>query len=168
MVIVYRSNTGFTQEYAEMLSRAERMKLYESEDAKEKLGADDEVFYMAPVMGGHITGVDKARKRFKIKAVCGVGMSPAAPQVLDTLARSNYLPDVTLFYLQGGWKPQEVSWVKRQMMRMATKSIREGLEARGKYRNPAEEAYYRMLTTGGSFVAFQNLAPIQKWLRGQR
>ena len=28
MVIVYRSNTGFTREYAEMLGRAEKIKVY--------------------------------------------------------------------------------------------------------------------------------------------
>ena len=34
MVIVYRSNTGFTREYAEMLGRAEKIKVYSVTEAE--------------------------------------------------------------------------------------------------------------------------------------
>ena len=34
MVIVYKSNTGFTKEYAEMLAKAEKMKLYTLDEAQ--------------------------------------------------------------------------------------------------------------------------------------
>ena len=34
MVIVYRSNTGFTREYAEMLGKAEKMKVYSLSQAE--------------------------------------------------------------------------------------------------------------------------------------
>ena len=44
MVIVYQSNTGFTKQYAEMLAKAEKLKLYELDEAE--LSNDTEVFYM--------------------------------------------------------------------------------------------------------------------------
>ena len=42
MVIVYQSNTGFTQQYAEMLAKAEKLKLYSADEAV--LDAETEVF----------------------------------------------------------------------------------------------------------------------------
>ena len=38
MVIVYRSNTGFTKEYAEMLAKAEKMKVFPLAEAQGKVG----------------------------------------------------------------------------------------------------------------------------------
>ena len=38
MVIVYRSNTGFTKEYAEMLGKAEKMKVCPLAEAQGKVG----------------------------------------------------------------------------------------------------------------------------------
>ena len=78
MVIVYRSNTGFTREYAEMLGKAEHMKVCPLSEAQGKVGPGESVFFMGPLMAGHITGIDRAVKQFAVKGVCGVGMSPAS------------------------------------------------------------------------------------------
>ena len=78
MTIVYRSNTGFTKEYAEMLAKAEKMKVCPLAEAQGKVGPGETVFYMGPLMAGHIAGIDQAVKQFTVKGVCGVGMSPAA------------------------------------------------------------------------------------------
>ena len=102
MVIVYRSNTGFTKAYAEMLGRAEQMKVCPLAEAQGKVGPGETVFYMGPLMAGHIAGIDQAVKQFTVKGVCGVGMSPVSQQVLDTLSKANYVPDAPIFYLQGG------------------------------------------------------------------
>ena len=103
MVIVYRSNTGFTREYAEMLAKAEKMKVFPLAEAQGKVGPGESVFYMGPLMAGHITGVDQAVKQFTVKGVCGVGMSPASQQVLDTLSKANYVPGLT----PGGLGPEK-------------------------------------------------------------
>ena len=58
MVIVYRSNTGFTQEYAAMLGRAAQMKVLPLAGAAGKVS--EPVFYMGPLMAGHISGIDQA------------------------------------------------------------------------------------------------------------
>ena len=54
MVIVYRSNTGFTREYAEMLGRAEKIKVYSVTEAERSLESGTEIFYMGPLLAGHI------------------------------------------------------------------------------------------------------------------
>lgn len=166
MVIVYRSNTGFTREYAEMLGKAEKMKVLPLAEAEGRV--TDPVFYMGPLMAGHITGVDQAVKKFQVAGVCGVGMSPAGRQVLDTLTRANYVPGAPIFYLQGGWAPKKVSWIKRRMVNMVTRSTREALHDKGSRRTAQENAQYEMLTRGGSAVAFEHLEPIRAWLRERR
>ena len=122
MVIVYRSNTGFTREYAEMLGKAEKLKVYSLAQANGELAPNSDVFFMGPLMAGHITGVDQAVKRYHVRGVCGVGMSPATKQVLDSLIKANYVPDAPIFYLQGGWAPKKVGWIKRRMVNMVTRS----------------------------------------------
>lgn len=167
MVIVYRSNTGFTKEYAEMLGKAEHMKVCPLPEAQGKVGPGESVFFMGPLMAGHITGIDQAVKKFAVKGVCGVGMSPASPQVLETLSKANYVPNAPIFYLQGGWAPKQVGWLKRRMVNMVTKSTREALRDKGSRRTPEEEAQYQMLVSGGSFVAFENLEAIREWMKEQ-
>ena len=165
MVIVYRSNTGFTKEYAEMLGKAEKMKVIPLSEAEG--GVTEPVFYMGPLMAGHITGIDQAVKKLNVKGVCGVGMSPASRQVLETLSKANYVPGAPIFYLQGGWAPKKVGWIKRRMVGMATKSTRETLRDKGSRRTPEEDKQLDFLIRGGSFVAFENLETIRDWMREQ-
>jgi len=166
MVIVYTSNTGFTKAYAEMLGKAEKMKVYELDS----LPADkeQEVFYMGPLMNGKIQGTDQALKRFTVKAVCGVGMSPAGPQILSTLSKVNYVPNAPMFYLQGGWAPDKVGWLKRRMVNAAAKSQREALLAKANRRTRQEQAQLEFLIKGGNCVSYKNLDTIRNWLKEQR
>ena len=165
MVIIYRSNTGFTKEYAEMLGKAEKMKVLSLPEARETVR--EPVFYMAPLMAGHITGIDQAVKKLDVKGVCGVGMSPASSQVLETLSKANYIPNGPVFYLQGGWAPKKVGWLKRRMVNMVTKSTRKALRDKGGRRTPEEDRYLDFLLHGGSFVAFENLTAIRSWMKEQ-
>ena len=165
MVIVYRSNTGFTKEYAEMLGKAEKRKVFSVSEAEREIPAGEPVFYMGPLMAGHISGIDQAVKKFAVKGVCGVGMSPASQQVLDTLSKANYVPGAPIFYLQGGWAPKKVGWLKRRMVGMATKSMREALRDKGGRRTPEEDKQLDFLIRGGSFVSYDSLKPIRQWLR---
>jgi len=165
MVIVYQSNTGFTQQYAEMLGKAEFLKIYPLEQAD--LPQDTEVFYMGPLMAGRISGIDKAVKRFKVVGACGVGMSPPGKDVLNTMSKANFVPNAPLFYLQGGWAPKQVGWVQRQAVNMVTKSMRAQLEAK-KDRTRVEQANLDMLKKGGSMVAFENLGTIRNWIKEQK
>lgn len=163
--IVYKSNTGFTREYAQMLGKSAKLKVYALDQAQD-LAEQAEIIYMGPLMAGHITGVDQAVKRYAVRAVCGVGMTAPGEKVLASLGRSNYVPNAPIFYLQGGYAPKKLSWLKRRMVNMATKSTRENLLGKQK-RTAQEQAQLDMLLKGGSFVAYRNLEPIQSWLAQQ-
>lgn len=167
MVIVYKSNTGFTREYAEMLAKAEKRKVYALSEALDRLPAGTEVLFMGPLMAGHIEGIDQAVKQFTVKAACGVGMTMPGSPALASLSKANYVPDAPIFYLQGGYAPEKVGWLKRRMVNMATKSLRQSLQDKGSKRTPQEQANLDMLLKGGSFVAYQNLTPIREWMARQ-
>ena len=147
MNIVYCSRTGYTQEYAQLLGRAEKLRVYNLEEAKNQLEPGEEIFYLGPLMGGSIVGWKEVRKRFAPAGVCGVGMSAPVPQVAEDLARRNETGELSLFYLQGGWAPDRVGWL-------------EG-------RTPEEQIQLEFLIRGGSFVSLENLQPIRDWLAGR-
>lgn len=168
MVIVYRSNTGFTQEYAGMLAKAEKMKCYELDEARGQLEQGADVLFMGPLMAGRIQGLEAARKRYTVKAAVGVGMSPPGPQTLSTLSKANYIPEAPMFYLHGGWAPKKVSWLQRRMVNMVTRTIRKQLQEKGSKRTKEEQRYLDMLLKGGSFVAYKNLDTLRGWLHEQK
>ena len=149
-----------------MLGKAEKMKVCPLSEAQGKVGPGETVFFLGPLMAGHISGVDQAVKKFAVRGVCGVGMSPASQQTLDTLAKANYVPGAPIFYLQGGWAPKKVGWLKRRMVGMATRSMREALQ--NKKRTPEEDKQLDFLLHGGSFVAFENLEAIREWIEENR
>ena len=165
MTIVYTSKTGFTREYAQMLGRAAGLPVCALDEATGKVGPGSDILYLGWLMAGHISGIDHAVKRFHVRAACGVGMTPPGDKVLQDLARSNYVPNAPIFYLQGGWAPKKVSWLKRRMVGMATKSLRESLQDKGSRRTPEEQAQLDLLVKGGSRVAFERLEAIRDWMK---
>jgi len=168
MTIVYQSKTGHTRQYAEMLAKAEHLKVLSLAEAESSLPKGEDVLFLGWLMAGHISGIDRAVRLWKVRAACGVGMSPADAGVMTTISKANYVPDAPLFYLQGGWAPKKVGWFQRRMVGLVTRSTRKVLREKGTKRTQQEQAYYDMLVKGGSFVAYQNLKPIQNWLAEQK
>ena len=163
MTIVYTSKTGHTKQYAEMLAKAASIKAYSLQEAQSALPEKEPVLYMGWLMAGHISGIDKAVRRWDVRCAVGVGMSPDAKENLGTMAKANFVPNAPLFYLQGGWAPKKVGWFQRRAVGMVTRGKRKRLLAK-KDRTAQEEAYLSMLVRGGSFVEFKNLKPLQEWL----
>ena len=163
MTIVYNSKTGHTRQYAEMLAKAEKLKVYSMQEAQAELPEKEPVIYMGWIMAGHISGIDQAVRRWDVRCAVGVGMSPDGKENLATMTKANFVPNAPLFYLPGGWAPKKVGWFQRRAVGMVTRGIRKQLQAKKK-RTQQEETYLSMLIRGGSFVEYQNLKPIQDWL----
>jgi len=166
--IVYTSQTGHTQRYAQMLAERTGVPAYSLKEAGKSLRRGEEIFYMGWLMAGTVKGLQSAMDRYTIRGAAIVGVSPQGNGDLWTEARINggYSDSGgRLFYLQGGWAPKKVGWLKRRMVNMVTRSTRKALEAKGSARTPQEQAMLDMLLHGGSFVAFENLEPIRAWLK---
>ena len=73
--IVYKSQTGHTKQYAEILGGRTNLPVYELNTAAKELSRATEIIYLGWLMAGTVQRYKKAVKLFAVKAVCGIGMS---------------------------------------------------------------------------------------------
>ena len=101
--ILYTSNTGYTRQYAQMLGGKLGLPVYPLQEAFSELPRGSSVIYLGWLMAGKVQGYAQAAKRYRIGAVCGVGMGATGSQIQD-LRRANALPDsLPVFTMQGGF-----------------------------------------------------------------
>ena len=161
--IVYTSNTGYTAEYARLLGERTGLPVYSLAEAERKLAAGNRVIYLGWLMAGKVQGYKKAAKRYKVQAVCGVGMGGNGSQ-LQELRKANAISEKTpLFTLQGGFDINKLSGVYKLMMTIMVKTAGKGL-AEKQDRTPEEDVMLDMLTRGGSRVSAENLAEVLAWV----
>lgn len=100
--IVYTSNTGYTKEYAELLSKKSGLPMYSLNEANKALSKDTEIIYLGWLMASILKGYKKAAKRYKIAAVCGVCLGSTGSQ-LDSVSKSNAFPKKSSDFHLTGW-----------------------------------------------------------------
>ena len=72
--IIYTTNTGSTESYAKLLAQKTGLPAYSLAEAKKQVFAGAEVIYLGWIMAGSVKGYAKAAKRYRVRAVCAVGM----------------------------------------------------------------------------------------------
>ncbi len=163
--IVYTSNTGYTAEYARLLGARTGLPVYALADAQQALEAGSSILYLGWLMAGKVQGYRKAARRYRMQAVCGVGMGATGSQLQD-LRRANRLPEaLPVFTLQGGFDLNRLRGVYRLMMLMMAKTLGKGL-ADKQNRSPEEDAMLELLLQGGSRVSEANLSAVLDWYAG--
>ena len=161
--IVYTSNTGFTREYALMLGEKTNLPVFSLQESSGKISRDSSVVYLGWLMAGKVQGYKKAAKRYKVQAVCGVGMGGNGSQ-LQEVRKANAIPEKTLlFTLQGGFDIQKLRGIYKLMMTIMVKTAGKGL-AEKQDRTPDEDVMLEMMTQGGSRVSAENLAEVLAWV----
>ena len=98
--IVYKSSTGHTKQYAEMLGESLKIPVYNLEEAKSSLKKNDEIIFLGWVCATKIQGLSKI-KRYNVKCIGAVGAYPAEKNYIESLKNANKV-NVELFYLRGG------------------------------------------------------------------
>ena len=157
-VIVYTSNTGYTQRYAAMLGRAAGLPVHRLGDAALPRGTA--VVYLGWLCAGGIKGLKKARSHYNVQAVCAVGMAPASPEYASKLSGQNRLKGAPLFYLQGGYSPARLTGIYRPMMALMGKVV-----SRAPADSERERAMQEAFSKGGDWVSEAQLAPVLEWLQ---
>ncbi|MDO4516501.1 MAG: hypothetical protein Q4C76_05115 [Bacillota bacterium] len=160
IAIVYTSNTGYTRQYAQLLGEKTGLPVYALEEAD--LAPASPILYLGWLMAGKVKGYPKAAKRYRIEALCGVGMGATGSQIQD-LRKSNGLPaQLPVFTLQGGFDMNKLHGVYKLMMTVMVKTAGKGL-AEKTDRTPEEDLMLDMLLHGGSRVSVENLADVLAW-----
>lgn len=159
MVVVYSSNTGYTEQYAKLLAKQLDVPAYSLDNVPD-CHKGREVVYLGWLMNGSIVGCKKAAKLYKLRAACGVGMSPPNDSLPEALRKKSGVPgSVPVFYLQGGFNMQKLNLPFKLIMQVINKKTQERLSAKGSL-SPAEQITYNMTQGEASAVDEAALAPV--------
>ena len=125
-IIYYKSNTGFTKEYVDLLKpRIEcETALKISKIKKKDLKSSDNIIFMGPLLNNVILGLNKFLKYYdkmqnKNIFVFAVGIEPNTPQKKENVIAVNGLElyHVRLYLLPGGFDINKYKGIKKLMMK---------------------------------------------------
>lgn len=157
--IVYTSNTGYTAEYAKILGEITGLSVYALNETQEK---DIPIIYLGWLMAGSVKGYKKAVKRFKVCAVCGVGMGATGSQIKDIKKTNNLPNDMPVFSLQGGFDINKLKGIYKFMMNTIKRTAGKSL-ANKQDRTADEDVMLDLMLNGGSYVSRDNLKDVLDW-----
>lgn len=125
--IVYTSNSGSTERYAEMLSKKTGIPVFELSKAERN---DADVIYLGWVMAGDIQGLSQAREKFKkIKAVVAVGMMPSEKSKAEAKEKNKITEE--FFYLPGEFNIKKLKGMYKMMMNMMLRMMKSKAKESG-------------------------------------
>jgi len=165
--IIYTSNTGSTEQYAKLLAQKTGFPAYSLAEAKKRDFAGAEVIYLGWIMAGSVTGYAEAAKRYRVRAVCGVGMGQTGTQTESVRKKSAIPANIPLFTLQGNFNVKKLHGIYRFMMEIMVKTAGKSL-AKKKNRTREEDDMLDMMLHGGERVKAENLSAVLEWYKRNR
>lgn len=123
-LIIYKSNTGHTKEYSEMLERRIGGKLICIDQLKKNdIKEADNIFYGGPLRNNVILGLKKFLKYYELFEsknifIYAVGMEPYSEDKKENVIAANGLDlyHVRLYFLQGGMDLSKMKFPMRQLL----------------------------------------------------
>lgn len=165
--IIYKSNTDYTKQYAELLGKKTELPVYSLEEAMQRKVSDRSVIFLGWLMAGKVQGYKKAAKRYNIAAVCGVGMGATGSQLQDVQKANILPPSMPVFTLQGGFDMKRLRGIYKLMMTIMSKTAGKMLSEK-KDRTPDEDDMLDLLLHGGNRVSEENLAAVLDWYQKEQ
>ena len=161
-VIVYTSNTGHTAAYSKMLGAKIGLPVYALNEAAKKLQKGTEIIYLGWLFANNIKGYKKATKKYKISAICAVGLCDTGTAVAEVRKANSISEETPLFTMQGGMDKTKLRGINKFMINMLTK----GLSSR-KERTENDERMLELLTHDKNYVSEENIIAFMKWFNEQ-
>ena len=160
--IIYTTNTGSTAQYAKMLAEQTGLPVFSMEEAKSEVEAGSEIIYLGWIMAAQVKGYKTAAKKYKIRAVCAVGMEKTGTRT-EEIRKKTFVPaEVPLFTLQGNFNVKKLHGFYRLMMSMMIKMVTKQLVAKTD-RTQRENEMLEIMLQGGENVRKENLAEVLDW-----
>lgn len=157
--IVYKSNTGHTKQYAEMLSEILKVPAYHLKEAKVKLKKKDEIIFLGWICASKIQGLNKI-KRYHVRCVGAVGVYPPEEEYINNLKKSNKL-SYELFYLRGGIDYHKLTGFKKKMLKFVGNMME-------KENKPENQEMIALFKTGVNYVSEKNLEPLLTFINREK
>ena len=164
--IIYKSNSGFTKKYAELLSDKTGIPVYEIKEGFKKVPSGSEIIYMGWLMAGKIAGYKKAAAKYSIKAVCAVGMAAFTEKYQEETKSQNSIQEAKFFYLQGGFDMNKLHGMYKFMMKTMIKSMKPKIEKK-EVKTQEDLDILEMAGEGKDCVKEENLIGIIDWIKGE-
>ena len=165
--IIYTTNTGSAERYAKLLAQETGLPACSLAEAKKRNFAGAEVVYLGWIMAGSVKGYAEAAKRYRVRAVCGVGMGQTGTQIESVRKKSAIPADIPLFTLQGDFNVKKLHGIYRPMMEIMVKTVGKSL-AEKEDRTSEEDDMLDMMLHGGERVKAENLSAVLDWYSTQQ
>ncbi|MCI5952751.1 MAG: flavodoxin domain-containing protein [Anaerostipes sp.] len=160
--IVYTSNTGSTAKYAKMLSHQIVVPAYSIKEAEKKVKPGAEIIYLGWIMAGKIKGYAEAARKYKVQAVCGVGMGQTGTQLAEVRTKNKVPQSIPLFTLQGTFDINKLHGIYKMMMNIMVKTAGKALADKTD-RTPEDDDMLDMMMNGSERVKTENLRYVIEW-----
>ncbi len=156
--VIYTSKTGFTEQYAKKLGEKLGLPVCALADASKKYRNGATVIYLGWVFANTVKGYKKATRRYKLAAVCAVGLSDTGTMEAE-IRKANTIPQkLPLFTLQGGLKRSQLRGINKLLIKI----LEKGLTAQ-KARSEQDERMLSLIRKDGSYVSDENLSSVIEW-----
>ena len=165
--IIYTTNTGSTAQYAKMLAKQTGLPAFSMEEAKSKVEAGSEIIYLGWIMAAKVKGYKAAAKKYKIRAVCAVGMERTGTRTEQIREKTSVPAEVPLFTLQGNFNVKKLHGLYRLMMSMMVKMVTKQLGAKTD-RTQRENEMLEIMLHSGENVRKENLAEVLDWYKREQ
>lgn len=158
--IVYTSNTGFTEQYAWLLGRRTNLPVCSLQEAGRKLPAGTPIVYLGWIQASHVKGFAAAKRRFRVCAVCGVGLCDTGT-MLEEVRRATRIPqEIPLFTLQGGLDRARLRGLNALVISMLARGLSEKAQ-----RTAQDERMLALLQCDAGYVSEAHLAQTLAWMQ---
>ena len=165
--IIYTTNTGSTAQYAKMLAEQTGLPAFSMEEAKSKVEAGSEIIYLGWIMAAQVKGYKAAAKKYKIKAVCAVGMERTGTRTEQIREKTSVPVAIPLFTLQGNFDVKKLRGIYRLMMNLMVKMVIKKLGAKTD-RTQQENEMLEIMLHSGENVRKENLAEVLDWYKREQ
>ena len=155
--IIYKSKTGHTKKYAEMLGKKLNMPFYEIKEAEKKLNKNDEIIYLGWICATRIVGLNKILKKYKVNCCGAVGAYPKTDENVQNIKNANNIK-IPLFYMQGGIDYTKLNKIYKKLLQAIGKTIQNSSDN-------VDKEIVEMFEKGKSFVCEENLKEIEEYLK---
>ena len=160
--IIYTTNAGSTARYAKLLAHETGLPAYSLPEAKAAIPAGAEIIYLGWIKAGSIQGYAAAARRYKIRAVCGIGMGQTGTQADNVREKTAVPARIPVFTLQGDFDVKKLHGIYHLMMKVMIKTVGKNL-AEKKNRTPEENDMLEMMLHGTGRVKLENLWAVLDW-----
>lgn len=115
-------------------------------------------------MAAQVKGYKAAAKKYKIKAVCAVGMERTGTRTEQIREKTSVPVAIPLFTLQGNFDVKKLRGIYRLMMNLIVKMVIKKLGAKTD-RTQQENEMLEIMLHGGEKVCAENLGEVISWYK---